>query len=207
MNSSNAHIGNRRPLNSAYPSAFKLFTSSPFWANQLNRLYFSSVDVDSIVNSYKEKYLKFLINLPNGTSRHFSSCRSNMLIQFSITAGAIQPNGEKMQNTTEKKRKRGASRNPTEAAVTCRPYASSGNVRTSDGVMRNFSNDGFYIETANKFESGTILIVRMINYPPPPTSMTDTERPRTICLAEVKWGKSLADENAIRYGMGLRYID
>jgi hypothetical protein len=96
--------------------------------------------------------------------------------------------------------------NPTEAAITCRPYGSNGALPTSDGVMRSFSSDGLYIETAYKYNSGTILIVRVNRYPSLPTSLTESERPRSICLAEVKWQRELIDENGIRFGMGLRYI-
>ena len=113
-----------------------------------------------------------------------------------------------MKNTPEiKKRTRAAPRNPTEAAISCRPYTSSGAVHLSDGVMRNFSSDGSYIETAHEFKSGTILIVRTLFYPSTASTMDEESRPRTICLAEVKWRQELADVNAVRFGMGLRYLD
>ena len=103
--------------------------------------------------------------------------------------------------------KRFVPRNPTEAVITCRPYTSSREVFASNGVMRNFSSGGSYIETSDKYESGTILIVRMVSYPKIPSSTADEEWPRSIFLAEVKWRQELADENAIRFGMGLRYLD
>ncbi len=102
--------------------------------------------------------------------------------------------------------KRVAPRNPTEAAITCRPYTSSA-VRTSDGVMRNFSGSGSYIETTDRYRSGTILIMRMVRYPEIPPSIAAEERPRSICLAEVKWQQKLSDKTASRFGMGLRYLD
>ena len=73
--------------------------------------------------------------------------------------------------------------------------------------MRNLSWGGPYIETSHKFESGAILIMRMVRYPPMPSSIADEEWPRSICLAEVKWWQELADENAIRFGIGLKYLD
>lgn len=113
-----------------------------------------------------------------------------------------------MKDTPEKKkRKREAPRSPTDAAITCRPYTSSGAAHVSDGVMRNFSSDGSYIETSHGFKSGTILIVRMLFYPSMASTVNEESRPRTICLAEVKWRQKLADENAVRFGMGLRYLD
>jgi hypothetical protein len=116
--------------------------------------------------------------------------------------------GEKMPGTTiQNNKKRIAPRNHTDAVVTCRPYGSTGAVRTADGVMRNFSSGGSYIETTDSYPSGTILILRMVRYPSMPASIHDDERPRSICLAEVKWRRALADETAVRYGIGLRYLD
>ncbi len=73
--------------------------------------------------------------------------------------------------------------------------------------MRNFSSGGSYIETSHKYKSGTILIVRTLRYLAMPPSIPNEEQPRSISLAEVKWLKELADENAIRFGMGLRNLD
>ena len=102
--------------------------------------------------------------------------------------------------------KRVDPRKPIEAAITCRPYSSTGTIRTSDGVMRNFSSNGSYIETAKEFKSGTILVVRTVSYQSMPSSMADKERPRSICLAEVKWRQEIADNNATGFGMGLSYL-
>ena len=113
-----------------------------------------------------------------------------------------------MEDTLERKIiERGALRSLTEAAIKCRPFASSGTTRSSDGVMHNFSSQGAYIETAGNYRNGTILIVRMIYYPYISASMVDAFRPRSICLAEVRWQQQLVDENAVRYGMGLKYLD
>ena len=113
-----------------------------------------------------------------------------------------------MQNTIQKKTiERVSPRNPTEAAITCRPYASTDTIYSSAGVMRNFSSQGTYIETSRNYQSGTILILRTVRYPAIPSSIADEERPRSICLAEVKWRQELAGENAIGYGIGLRYLD
>ena len=73
--------------------------------------------------------------------------------------------------------------------------------------MYNFSNQGAYIETTGKYGTGTILIVRILGNPYISASMVDEVQPRSICLAEVRWQQQLVDENAIRYGMGLKYLD
>lgn len=103
--------------------------------------------------------------------------------------------------------KRTASRNPTEADIKSRPYTSSGVICDSDGDMRNFSSGGAYIETSHVYTSGTILIVRMVRHPAMPRSAYSKAQPRSIGLAEVKWRQELADNNAKRFGMGLRYLD
>ena len=73
--------------------------------------------------------------------------------------------------------------------------------------MRNFSNEGFYIETSYKYKSGNILIVRIVNYLTNPLSDTENEQPRSISLAKVKWHQKISCENIIKYGMGMEYID
>lgn len=104
--------------------------------------------------------------------------------------------------------KRFANRIPTEAAVTCMPFASSGESRViADGVLCNFSSKGLYIETADPYQSGAILIVRIVRYPKAPQSATIKEKPRSICLAEVRWLQELPDSNPRRFGIGLKYVD
>jgi hypothetical protein len=113
-----------------------------------------------------------------------------------------------MQETMVRKEiERTAPRIATEAAITCRPFTSCGAAHTADAVMRNFSEEGSYIETSREFKLGTILHMRMVRYPPKQTYTAGETQPRSICLAEVKWQQDLADDNAIRFGMGLRYLD
>ncbi len=107
----------------------------------------------------------------------------------------------------EKEKRRIASRNRTEAAIACRPFTSSGATHTADGVLRNFSEEGSYIETSREFKLGTILHLRMVLYPPMQLSSDAEAQPRTICLAEVKWRQEMVNENTIQYGFGLRYLD
>jgi len=110
--------------------------------------------------------------------------------------------------TQQKMVKRAAPRSPTETAITCRPYVSHRTVQTADGVMRNFSSHGSYVETSGQYKSGTILIVRMLRYPSVISTMQCDSQPRTICLAEVKWCRKLIEGNSNRrYGMGLKYLD
>ena len=112
-------------------------------------------------------------------------------------------NGDAMER---KKHERVAQRSSTKADITCQPYVSSREARISDGIMRNFSSSGSYVEISGKFVSGTILVMRMLNCPPVTPTLSNDSHPRTICLAEVKWCRELAEENDKRYGMGLKYL-
>lgn len=114
---------------------------------------------------------------------------------------------EKMSlSPKEKKRTRTGPRNPTDAIITCRPYASSGATPSTDGIMRNFSCQGSYIEMPHQFMPGTILLLRILRFPTFPRP-ADEERPRSICLAEVKWQRELTYENTVCFGMGLKYLN
>lgn len=114
-----------------------------------------------------------------------------------------------MQQLTAKKneKQRADSRSLSEATSTCRPYSSSSAFRESDGIMRSFSSEGSYIETTGKYNSGTILIVRMVRYPKMKPALTNKEQPRSFCLAEVKWCQELSDVYSNRYGIGLKYLN
>ncbi len=112
-----------------------------------------------------------------------------------------------MHATTIKDKRTDAPRTATLAAVTCRPFASSGATHTADGVIRNYSGKGVYMETSHRFNSGTILHLRIVEYPPESLRLGDDVRPRSICLAEVKWRQELADASGLQYGLGLRYLD
>mgnify|MGYP001044498393 FL=1 len=115
--------------------------------------------------------------------------------------------GKRMQTTTSIDKRTDAPRNPTLACVTCRPFTSSGATHTADGVIRNYSGKGVYMETSHRFKSGTILHLRIVEYPTEPLGAEGDVRPRSICLAEVKWRQELADANGLQYGLGLRYLD
>ena len=134
--------------------------------------------------------------------------RFNIFLSL-IAIYTVKHQGEKMRQSTmnNKVRRRVASRNLTEAAITCRPYASTCAICASDGVMRNFSHEGSYIETSHKYKSGTILIMRTVRYPQVPSSVVDEEKPRSICLAEVRWCQEISDVYSIRYGVGLKYLN
>ena len=106
----------------------------------------------------------------------------------------------------ENRNQRIEPRNRTEVLITYRPFASSGAFQSADGVMRNFSDGGFYIETTRAVSERTTLILRIIRFSATWSPTVPEHGPRTICLAEVRWQKEIPDERALRYGMGLKYL-
>ncbi len=104
-------------------------------------------------------------------------------------------------------KRRSESRYPTEAAVVCRPFHSSGSTTTADAVMRNFSKSGSYIESAHALKIGTIIQLRMVQYPSLLETLDWDDRPRCTGLAAVKWRYKLTDEIDGPIGFGLQYLD
>ena len=103
--------------------------------------------------------------------------------------------------------RRAAPRRPTDAAVICRPYVSGAAGQCVDGIMRNFSRQGAYVELSGRYECGTILVVRILDCPWTASALGDCDQPRTICLVEVKWCRQLEAKDPHRCGIGLRYLD
>jgi hypothetical protein len=101
---------------------------------------------------------------------------------------------------------RATARYATDASVACRPFNSRGG-DSADAVMRNFSKGGAYIETGRAFKIGTICQLRMVHYPLALRSVDPDDRPRSACLAVVKWREPLTPDNEGPYGYGLRQLD
>jgi hypothetical protein len=103
------------------------------------------------------------------------------------------------------KEQRIAIRNLTDAAATCSPFTSTCPGSTVDGLVCNFSSNGCYIETSQKFQCGTMLIVRLTQYPATTSLQAIDGCPRSISVAEVKWQQKLRDDAAACYGpVGLK---
>lgn len=100
---------------------------------------------------------------------------------------------------------RETARRSTDAAVYCCPHTSTGADPPARGILRNFGTRGVYIETDVRFEPGTILFIRsvcLLRAPP----AEPLPQPRSICLAEVKWTREIADRRRFTFGMGLAYL-
>jgi hypothetical protein len=95
----------------------------------------------------------------------------------------------------------------SEADVSFRLFCSCIPNDAIHGIMSNFSRHGCHIETSREFGLGSILLLRVVSYPPAASLLSAEERPHSICLAEVTWLKELNSESEIRYSMKVRYLD
>ncbi len=123
--------------------------------------------------------------------------------QVSPKTATTQENAMKT-TATRKSGNRVQPRWGTHAGITCRPFT-SGFLQTAEGIMRNFSTTGSYIETSCEFKPGTVLIIRLTLFPSDPSSPAKGAI-RSIALAEVKWLRELSNKGSAHYGMGVRYL-
>jgi hypothetical protein len=119
----------------------------------------------------------------------------------------MTPNSKQENGILVNNEKRAFSRIYVKTEVTCRSFAGRIDVRTSDGILRNFSADGAYIESSDPYVPGSIIVLNMIHFPSLPLYLTEEISPRSSCLAEVRWKQELTDFEVFRYGVGLRYLD
>jgi hypothetical protein len=103
-------------------------------------------------------------------------------------------------------KRRQTPRNPIEALFVCRPFTSGDPGHMTDAIMRNFSNNGSYVESSRGFNIGTILHLRLVNYSQQSTCKLTDHQPRSISLAEVRWRQKLAEAGVHRYGLGLKNL-
>ncbi|GAB6910052.1 hypothetical protein JCM12296A_59020 [Desulfosarcina cetonica] len=94
----------------------------------------------------------------------------------------------------------------TDAAISCRHFTSV-TVQPTDGVMRNYSRGGAYIETSCTFTPGTIVVLRVTLSQSKPLWLESFDGLRSLSLAEVKWVQAFSEGTPGRYGMGLRYLE
>ena len=103
--------------------------------------------------------------------------------------------------------KRVSARNPTQAPIDCRLLSSRENAWHIDGVLRNFSPKGAYFESRCNCRKGSVLIVRILEYPKEETSGNSQAVIRSIGLAEVKWVHPMGGVPEQGYGIGLKYLN
>lgn len=103
--------------------------------------------------------------------------------------------------------KRVSMRNPAQAPIECCLLSSRKDAWHIDGVLCNFSPKGIYIESKCICRKGSVLIVRILEYPQEETSGYSQAVIRSIGLAEVKWVHPMGGIPEKGYGIGLKYLN
>jgi hypothetical protein len=102
---------------------------------------------------------------------------------------------------------RKTDRQKTETQVSCRIYTSSEVARAVTGVLRNYSAEGGYIETAHPIRIGTVLMLKLNPQAGEQPLAEAGEQPQPFCLMEVKWCQLLEVESLQRFGVGLHRLE
>lgn len=102
--------------------------------------------------------------------------------------------------------KREGRRNATRASVVCHLLEPLHGAQQTEGVLYNYSPGGSYIESRQAFCKGSVVAVRVLDYPKQPPLGTSEAWLQSFGLAEVKWIRQVGDARYPRYGLGLRYL-
>ena len=103
--------------------------------------------------------------------------------------------------------KRVSMRKPARAPIDCCLLSSREDAWHIDGVLRNFSPKGAYIESKCNCRKGSVLIVRILEYPREEISSNSQVVIRSVGLAEVKWVHPMGGIYEKGYGIGLKYLN
>jgi hypothetical protein len=103
--------------------------------------------------------------------------------------------------------KRALHRTLTEVPIACCCFTISEGANFTYGTMLNCSPGGTYIELDRHYKEGTILMVKADGHPNTQGATESIEGFRTISLAEVKWSKSVEENESSHYGLGLKYYN
>lgn len=103
--------------------------------------------------------------------------------------------------------KRTLPRTHTKIPVACCCFTISEGANFFNGTMLNCSPGGTYIELERPYQEGTILMIKANENLDGPSPAHTVEGVRTISLAEVKWSRTLKNEETSQYGLGLKYYN
>jgi len=75
-----------------------------------------------------------------------------------------------------------------------------------DGELLNFSQKGFYFETATAIKIGATIFIQFTEYFPDRLSSNEKELVRNVCLGKVKHCDEILKEDTYCYGVGVEYV-
>lgn len=102
--------------------------------------------------------------------------------------------------------KRQDSRCGADLSIDCRPFSLVYDTHQSEGTLRNYSDEGAYVELPRAYYKGNILMMRLLGECP--ASLDDAVGTcREVGLAEVKWVRPLEGSGPPRYGIGLKILE
>jgi len=99
--------------------------------------------------------------------------------------------------------KRATRRHPISTSIVCRHLNTAIAGSSFDGVMKNCSIHGVYVELAARCEVGTFLVIRVTGGS---GGYSKDEGFQSLSVAEVKWSRLIPAEGEARYATGLKYV-
>jgi hypothetical protein len=101
--------------------------------------------------------------------------------------------------------KRQDNRSGVAVSIDCQPFSLVYETHQSEGILRNYSEEGAYVELPRPYNKGNILMMRLLEESP---SVLDDEvgTCRSLSLAEVKWVRHIEGVGPPRYGIGLKML-
>lgn len=101
--------------------------------------------------------------------------------------------------------KRQDNRSGVAVSIDCQPFSLVYETYQSEGILRNYSDEGAYVELPRSYYKGNILMMRLLEESPTPLDdAAGTCRP--MSLAEVKWVRHIEGVGPPRYGIGLKML-
>lgn len=101
--------------------------------------------------------------------------------------------------------KRQDNRSGVAVSIDCQPFSLVYETDQNEGILRNYSDEGAYVELPRSYHKGNILLMRLLEESP---TVLDEEvgTCRSMSLAEVKWVRPIEGVGPPRYGIGLKML-
>mgnify|MGYP001821763541 CR=1 FL=1 len=90
-------------------------------------------------------------------------------------------------------------------SIDCQPFSLVYETHQSEGILRNYSDEGAYVELSRPYHKGNIVMMRLLEESPAPLD-EEAAACRPMGLAEVKWVRHIEGVGPQRYGIGLKML-